>query len=537
MAEITFDEFLVKEYQDDDYIIVNDVKIIFNRLAVQGKKLKAISKLINKVHYSDYRLEVIAALTEHHYLTATQFLSIWNSMWMTKKKKICPEWIDNLIKNNYCFDYKLLGVMSTCLPKVVIKIIMAKDVENVGMDDFYIVCASGRLVDIKKFYDSFKLTPDTKCFVFAMNYKGNEDTYEQLYDSFKKMALEFKVDQTILERKFDILELMIKDGLKLTIEILRDVYKVMSVEKIKKYTLYAVENNVKLELDLLLLIKFRKADVTIIYDIFFVREGLIPSQDFCDKIAGKESRKLYDYLVSKNLLVHGNKAMEVACMNANVSLIKELINQKFKMNEKCFGLLVDAGGQNVTFEMLDYFVNFGGLTMTYDIVEILFVHGLFVDNLEKYNLKYDDNIYYMFYCNAVEIDKGSKGKKKKKDGVYAAYVAKMMCDPRNALLIEFREMFSNDEINIEEIKKYMELHSLVPDQYCYEKILLVGATCIIDTISEIINWLEHDYGFKPTIIVLKLCEENCFKLFKRYFVGDKDAHHASNSDWKKLFVM
>jgi len=205
------------------------------------------------------------------------------------------------------------------------------------------------------------------------------------------------------------------------------------------------------------------------------------------------------------------------------------------------------------FEMLEYSVNFGGLKMTYDIVEKFFVKGLFVDNLEKYNLKYDDNIYYMFHSNAIEIKVGSG--KKKKEGFCGEYVGKMLCDDKMALLIKFREMFSRDDIEIDEIKKYMGQHSLVPDQYCYEKILLMGADDdsysnyeneysvengkVVDNapISRIINWLENDYGFKPTVIVLKYFEENYFRLFDKYFASDKDAHHASNSDWKKLFVV
>ncbi|AYV80426.1 MAG: hypothetical protein Harvfovirus1_51 [Harvfovirus sp.] len=329
MDAITFDEFLVKKYSHYDNIILDDAQIIFDRLDAQGKKLKAVSKYIEKVKYSVHRLALVADLTEHHYLTVKQFLSIWNSP-QRVKIKTCPKWINNLIKNNYCFDYKLLQQMVQDIPKVVIQIVMGKKVENVGMDDFYIVCANGDLVDIKKFYDVFMLTPDIQCFVFALKQERKEGTYEELYHFFKKMGLEFKVNETILAeanlRDFDILDLMIKDGMKLSNDILRYVYGAMSLEKIKKYTLEAVENNVKLELDLLLGLQFcGDLDVTILYDIFFVREGLIPTQDFCDKIVGNEYEKLYNYLVLKKLFVHSDIAMEVACIHGNENLIKDLI--------------------------------------------------------------------------------------------------------------------------------------------------------------------------------------------------------------------
>lgn len=545
--EISIAEFLDKYYEyHEKTIIINEAKIILDRLQKNGKKLRSVdvSKYIQKARSRDDEFDLIALLTERHNLSEKQFTLLWRDLEINFNPKMDDdakylEWINNLVKNDYSFSRIQLKKIEEYFPKKIVDIIFKKDVGIADIEDFQMVCKNGNVDDIKNFFNKYQIIPDDGCLVSILeNFRINIG-WEELYYYLVEIGMKFEIGNKFIDimktfNKYDFLDLMIKDGVKLSIEDLKILFDLMDFKNIIKYTRIALENKVELKLDLLLSCKNNNDDyesLLELFDLFFVEFKMVPTQDFCDKILGSDFVDLYEYLLKNNIFIHGQKALEEACSKGNFNIVKDLINRKYQMDSKCFRLLLDNySSPDSVLEFLNFSLNEGGLKMTYSIIEKLFVRSIVLDNLNDYNLKYDDNIYFLFYSNAISLEKI------KKKNYYYKYYVNMIEDKKMKSLIEFREKFCDYPVDCDEIKKYMLKNNLVPDQYCYENSLLrfIERDAIVD-------WLEKDYGFKPTIMLLKRinCENNDMSMVLQYTdkYFDTDKHHPSNSEWKKLFIV
>ncbi|AYV84309.1 MAG: hypothetical protein Hyperionvirus22_10 [Hyperionvirus sp.] len=537
-VEVTIEDFLKEGYMGGD--IVGDARRLFERLKESGEQLRRgdVERYVKKVRGGYGELfELVSLLTKEHNLTKTQFLTLWDDLCDVNEKydeaKFEVVWIRNLVDRGF-FDTMGIDFMIKVMPKEVIRVVMRRGVGSV--DDFRLVCKVGCVDDIKKYYEKFKIKPDDACLCEVLGNNGlryqNLEliaiVYEEIYEYFLGKGLECCVRGEVLEAArgdFDFLGLMLKNGLRISGDDLKIIYGVGGLGDVVRATRIALGSGVRLELELLSVMmscgrrKKREKDLLgELYDIFFVEVGMVPTVGFCDRVYGAD--QLYQYLVDRKLFLYSEVGLEKACETGNVDRVRELIGMKYQMNKKYLYLLVGVNGWKFrqNFEIFDFLVSEGGLKVDYEIVGRLFEEEIMIDHLEKYGLKYDDNVYWLYYVNKVGLVR------MKKNSCYYKYYAGMMRDSYMKKVIEFRNKFG-DWLQVDGVKELMVKYELVPDQYCYEMALVAGS-------DESVVWMEREFGFKPTILVLK----NYNTLMRRYFGENKNKHHASNGDWEKLFL-
>lgn len=69
----------------------------------------------------------------------------------------------------------------------------------------------------------------------------------------------------------------------------------------------------------------------------------------------------------------------------------------------------------------------------------------------------------------------------------------------NIPLLVLRDMFRYvDRYTIDDIKKFIELHKIVPDVYCFENAILTGVT-------DLINFVTTEYNYIPSVPIIMKC--------------------------------
>ncbi|AYV84311.1 MAG: hypothetical protein Hyperionvirus22_12 [Hyperionvirus sp.] len=543
--KLTFSEFIKTDYESAQSMFEAASKLFEGGVTLKNVH---VGQYIKKISRMDNCFELLRLLTYENLISLKQFGPLWNKLVAESSEDDDIEgknfvWVDQLMNNNFEFTEGILEEMKMFMPRERVNLIFKKDAGVVSMDDFYIVCEIGGMDDVKKILNDCELVPDVMCL-----YKGwlnervkCEDLYQCLVENGlgKGSVLTtrlLELGKIMGESDYDVIDVVIGKGGVLCLDDLRIIYEIMRLSDVVKYSRIAVGHGVEMEVDLLLLFEHEAYydNLVELYDLFFVELKLIPDNDFCNRVLEIDCVDLYDYLVEKGLFVYGEVSLEKACVGGNVYLVKTLVNMKYRMSDKDFNNLFDSGGWKVgeSLENLEFYVNFGGLKVTYKIVEKLFVNKIFLENLDGYGLRYDDNIYFLYY----RYDKYRESDLKlKENGLFKKYYVKMVESIGD--LIEFRNVFDKFNVSLGEIKESMVKFGRVPDQYCYEYALRHSR----NRKNGIIDWLEGEYGFKPTIMVLKYFENGIesydLKFVGKYFGDNKMAHHPSNGDWEKLFIV
>ena len=171
-----------------------------------------------------------------------------------------------------------------------------------------------------------------------------------------------------------------------------------------------------------------------------------------------------DELINKYKIYPNKKCLDCAVMNVlNINMIKELLNYKIipdehTINSFIFGIniyrqyfvqkILEAGYPYLK-EVTELLIRYG-LIINIEIVRNLFPYYQ-VQNLERFNIPYDDNIYYL--CHKYNIWPRE-------------YITKFTIDQN---IMKLREMFAKHN-NHDNILKFMKKYNLKPDRYCIENL-------------------------------------------------------------------
>ena len=153
--------------------------------------------------------------------------------------------------------------------------------------------------------------------------------------------------------------------------------------------------------------------------------------------------------------------------NLNFDMLTIFMNNKIFVDIDCFKAYTDATNDNdecYHIHSLDYnksildFVSFG-LVIDLECVEYALSRGAVIENLDIYNIEYDDKLYDICFKTDIFPD---------------TYMNKFINILGKHKII-LRQMFISSDL--QKIKKFIELTKLTPDKYCYSYALNHNKNC------------------------------------------------------------
>lgn len=448
-------------------------------------------------------------------------------------------WTKNLINNGYEFTGEQNLVLIKRKYEFNIDDFINK--KNATIDDLYVICSLNNTTakDISDFCTKHKIVPNNKCLEYILNNKKLQHTKDMIVRIFiihKYKPNSFTMTDIINkqlycsifpDKSISTIQILVDNGAVITIDnfkhllVLMDKHNHNNMWKyLKNYIDKWINNKIIITNDLLyLLIGIHDAypnDVTgyktQVYEIFFNKNTVI-TPELCDYVCKKANKYVFQLLVINNRFIPTVNSFP-SCDTYSEYIFENLVNMKLTPDIECFKRCL-KGTIYCSLDiknMVELFAS-TGMEITYEIIDMLYQKHYVID-IEQYNLKYDDNIYYIMHKKGICINKKS------------AYYKK-----QNQKLMKFREYFKSKRC-VEEIKKHITKSGIIPDMYCYD-----NACAYSINNGGVVEWLEKTYGFKPTSITMSRINNNNrrYYLLNRYFLDDAKHHKLTNI--KDLYVL
>lgn len=537
---MNIDQFLNKSYNIYNNNSIKecgeDVKQLFedlykeNRLLTGPQVNKFIMKLtkgksrsiINNYYYSSLKDIPINYLTQKHLLTSKQVSRILECC--KKYPEFTFDWVNNLLKLGYKLSNdEYLNLSNKGYTKIFdlnMNISFANNFFKNNYQNFdqcyeiikkynlvpndetfkYLISQSGKLVN--SYLNLHKFNE-----IKSLGYTVNSNTLSIIFDYYKSVYYNYPLD--LINDLSDILiECINNDN-----DIFTKLYNIRnlvgtntkSINLIYLTTKKIIEKkkiNPTLDNFKLLLYSNNGSDnmpVENIYVVFFEELKYNPNENLCDAVCQIGDQNMFQYLIKKNIFKTSKNSLKCACQSRNKQIIEELINMKLIGDIDCI--------KSMNYIDKDIFnlLLLSGLSINLELITECYKKKFIIEDLR--GIPYDDSMYYELYSNFGPYE-------------FPVYYSKM-----DQSIIYFRDLFKKSTVS--EIKEYMKLNKLVPDQYCYDKSL-------ISCNNQAKSWLEQEYKFKPNYLTLVLSQDMGVRkeIIEKYIILNK---FDNSTDYKKLY--
>jgi len=134
----------------------------------------------------------------------------------------------------------------------------------------------------------------------------------------------------------------------------------------------------------------------------------------------------------------------------NTIMLTDILNHKVIPDEDTFNALYKTCvfGDALFVKRFDILTTFG-LKVSLDMIEKCIRENIIIDDLSKYDIPYDDKLYYICWKNEI---------------IPSIYLDKFEC---GGYIIKLREMCRSKPTKLNTIIKYMKNNNIHPDRYCY----------------------------------------------------------------------
>lgn len=227
-----------------------------------------------------------------------------------------------------------------------------------------------------------------------------------------------------------------------------------------------------------------------IYDILFKEYGYVMTDKYMIRVLNEGDELLFTYLLEHNMLTLKN-AMDHAMASHNLSfyIIEQLLMSKHELNMEHLKNLEELD------DKLMSILKFAGISFDLNLVTFCFENDILIEcDIKKY-IDLDDKYLYVLYK-------------------YGKNIRKQDLNNNTNKMWQMIRKFAT--YNKEGIQKYIEDNNIVPNQYCYDM-------SFKEMNYDVIEWLESEYEFKPTMLTLLHIEnlEDRFKIYHTYITKNK----------------
>lgn len=178
---------------------------------------------------------------------------------------------------------------------------------------------------------------------------------------------------------------------------------------------------------------------------FMIGLGIKPNMETLKIACTKSYGVIFKELTTKYKLQPTKEFLDISLLTHNKEIISEILCYKIIPDNNSVNLLLIRWSDDI-FELLVKF----GLVITFnDLVKIL-SHHITIHNLERFNIKYDEALYYHCYLNNIYPE---------------MYDDNYIIDKK---ILTLRRMCRNAHTTGPELTNYIETNNVKPDRYCYD---------------------------------------------------------------------
>lgn len=251
-------------------------------------------------------------------------------------------------------------------------------------------------------------------------------------------------------------------------------------------------------------VRVNKKDVYQSFDIFKYlvwEKHITPTQDTLKIVCLKKKLELFDILTEIYKMTPDKKCLDNAlfnCCREDKILIEKILQYKIIPDRISFyelcGFTMHTNGQIISSgsmyrneqvgQILELLITYG-LHITEEIYGIIIEHKIYLNNIERFGLVFNENIYFICHsCNNWPI-----------------HSSKFNIDPKITNMRDIAKRCSVDDF-----KKYLSENNLKPDRYCVENACLCRNFFLSEWLLRIINYdatpkalIYHELGLKSNL--------------------------------------
>ena len=153
----------------------------------------------------------------------------------------------------------------------------------------------------------------------------------------------------------------------------------------------------------------------------------------------------------------------------NSNILSDLLCYKILPTKEDYTILIKEH-HNINIEIVELLIRYG-LVLDLDDIKMALSKKIIIENLERFNIQYDDKLYHLCYLNNM-----------------FPYDDKLTIDKN---VLELRKLCRKPTITIDQLTKYMKDNSVMLDRYCFDHACYYNPT--------LFNNLLMIPGCKPTL--------------------------------------
>lgn len=198
-----------------------------------------------------------------------------------------------------------------------------------------------------------------------------------------------------------------------------------------------------------------------LYDLFKVEPTITSLNIICKKYSIEE----IDMMIDKYKLIPEKETLDICITTLNFDLINKILNYKVIPDDKTFYKLNDCEFLDCGCVKIIELLVSHGLWIQYEHIEFLLSHGFGLSNLERFDIKYDERLYFTCYLYNFWPEE---------------YKIKFTID-KNVLGMHY--LCINKKLTYEKLIKYLKTYDLKLDYYAID-FLFFNNSHICDYVME-----------------------------------------------------
>ncbi len=141
-----------------------------------------------------------------------------------------------------------------------------------------------------------------------------------------------------------------------------------------------------------------------IYDLFSLLK-IEPTFDTISKLIKLKKHDIINEILSKNLIISDKKLLDITIKTFDIKLIDMILKYKITPDIETLNIIINKHlsdkytKSKKILEILELLIHYG-LQINFDNIKDLLSANLYVNNLERFNIPYDEDLYFVCYINS-----------------------------------------------------------------------------------------------------------------------------------------
>jgi hypothetical protein len=245
---------------------------------------------------------------------------------------------------------------------------------------------------------------------------------------------------------------LVEKGFNLTTDILNKLLRMCSDKKMKYYN-----DGITMEISLIQL-----------FDIYKLK----PNTETLNIMCEKQDHNNINILINIHNVIPEKETLDICVKTSNIALINKMINYKIIPDSKTLMEINKGNSHNEKNEIVELLIAHG-LYVNSNDVEYSLSRDFYIENLERFDIKYDENLYFTCYINNNWPDE---------------YMKKFTIDKK---ILEMHALCKNKKITKDKLILFLTKSNLRLDRFAIDNLIFY---------TKLAHQIIYIYGCVPSVI-------------------------------------